>query len=76
MNTATEEAGPPFFGKLAWSKVSDARHPKSIPFSVKDESNNDENRSHLRRILWGKSPDPERLKKALRNGKKNGSGKR
>jgi len=76
MNTAVVEVGPPFYGKLIWSKVNDARHPKPIPFSAQDESNGVEDHSHYRRILWGKSPDPQRVKKALQNARKNRSGKR
>jgi AAA domain/Toprim-like len=60
-HTQISEQGPPVQGKLAWDKVSDAPHPRPIPFSVKDEG------GHLRRILWGKTSEP---KETRRGGKK------
>ena len=79
MNTVVIKEGTrssPMFGKLVWSKVSDARHPGAIPYSVEDLSDGKEEHSHLRRILWGKSPDPEAIKKAIKGAMKNRSGKR
>ena len=60
-----EAAGPPRY-RLEFEKVSNAKRPLAIPYSIEDLSTDDA--PHLRRIIWGEPITKADVHKALGKG--------
>jgi hypothetical protein len=63
----SDKTEPPRF-VLQFEKVSDAVKPEAIPFSVEDLSEGCSEKSHYRRIVWGKPLDAEAVIASLKEG--------
>lgn len=56
--------------KLEFERVSDARLPEPLHYTIIDKSGGTRERSHLRKIVWKKKPKLARRKKVAKKGSK------